>query len=410
MKKPADILFTRRSFLTLSSMSIAALMLGNISSAHRNNKNTNQQMRRLVVLEMNGGNDGLNTVIPYGDGKYYDLRKRIAIRESKVLPLNTQWGLHPSLVKLKKRFDNKQVAIVQGIGYPDAPDLSHFAMGDVWRSGHPGGFNQTEQTGWQGRILEAIGNNNYSIGGFTVSTSVSQTFYAHKDLAVAAKKVDDGLLNFPQDLTEIMRRAITGLGANNDNDKSLLNVARKGLAGSLPNADLLASLKPSGITYPETETGQALSLAAQVLAANDNIRIVHVPLPLDFDSHVDQLSLQTYNLSEIDAALEVFLQELEKNGLADSTLVVTTSEFGRRVSDNGGNGTDHGSANAHFIIGKNVRGGLYGEAPTLKKLDNNGNLIPTCSFQDLLATVTEGWMNVEANQVLSGGRKFDLFL
>lgn len=403
--------FNRRDFLTINSVGLAALLLRGSFSTKADK--LSKGPRRLVVLEMNGGNDGLNTFIPYGLGAYYDRRKDLAIAQSQVLPLNSKWGFHPALPRLKKRYETGQVAAFLGVGFPGKQELSHFAMQDIWRSGYLTGFYDKVQTGWLGRLLDQIAEPTIPLAGFTLAASVSPAMFSQADKNAASEYIDSTSLEIPPELTNILRNSFQKMAIANKTDNPVLKVARRGMVNSLPIADLLSKVGKPNSAYSQTYTGYALAFTAQILAANDWIRVVHVPLPLDFDTHVDQLSRQQANLSELDTALESFLNELERLNLADQTVVVTTSEFGRRVSDNDGDGsehgTDHGTANTHFVIGKRVKGGMYGDSPSLTKLDSNGNLIITQSFQDLLATVAEGWMQASAREVVPGGKVQNIF-
>jgi uncharacterized protein (DUF1501 family) len=214
---------------------------------------------------------------------------------------------------------------------------------------------------------------------------------------------------FPGGLDQSFMAALQTMATEDGGDAYALRVARQGIRDSLTLSGFLNQVEESSVGYPPTETGCLLSFAASILATNDWIRIIHVPLPLDFDTHVSQAGTQANNLAEIDGALDAFLKELETLNLTDQTLVVTTSEFGRRVEDNGGEGTDHGTSNSLFVMGKMVKGGYYGDAPSLVQLDDYGNLISTMSFLDLLATVTQGWLEVEAGKVVPSGQVHNIF-
>lgn len=403
------ILLSRRSFLKVGSISLATLCMSDwlVQSA---GCATRGSSRRLVVLEMNGGNDGLNTVIPYGAGAYYDLRQRLTIPAERVLPLGAMWGLHPSLVNLHRRYQAGQVAIFRGVGHLTNPDLSHFAMMDFWRAGHPEGAARTGQTGWLGRLLDIVGDQSAPIVGLTLSTSESPAMLGRSDKSSAATSAEAGLLDIPESISESFRTAARAMVESQNTDPSPLQAARRGIAGSFTLTDLLSGLNLShAAPSPTTETGRLLAFAARLLALSPHIHTLHIPLPLDFDTHVNQPARQAANLAEVDSAVEVFLQELEALKLAEHILVMTTSEFGRRAGDNGGDGTDHGTANSLFLIGHGVKGGLYGEAPSLTAPDNNGNLIATLSFLDYLATVAEGWLGAPASEVVPGGQVYQVF-
>lgn len=399
---------SRRFFIKFGGMSLATLFWGNPFKLAQAAPST---VRRLVVLEMNGGNDGLNTVVPYGEGKYYDWRPRVAIKPSEVLALDSMWGLHPSLPLLKERFQAGELAIIQGLGYPSQnclTCLSHFEMMDYWRAGHPAGGLSTGQTGCLGRLLDNLGPLPGPMAGLTISTSIGPALLGRNDLSASAYSKEAGMLYVPEGLDESFRRAMQGMAAPSVDDAPALKAARSGMSNSLALSDFLNQMKDPDPSYPQTYTGGQMALAAKILQQNDWIRIIHIPLFLDFDTHTNQPNVQSANLKEINDALNSFLKEIEATNLADQILVVTTSEFGRRVEDNGGYGTDHGTANTLFVIGKNVKGGFYGEPPSLNRLDDYGNLISTMNFQDLLATVSERWMGAPASEVVPGGKVFNL--
>lgn len=408
MKNPIHVTWiSRRTFMKVGGMSLGVLVAGHplLQSVARA---ATSNARRLVVLEMNGGNDGLNTVIPYGLSSYYNLRQRLGIPASQVLHIDSTWGLHPSLPLLKQRYDADQVAILQGLGHPN-PDLSHFAMMDFWRSGNLGGSAQTNQTGWLGRVLDIIQDSQAPLSGLSLSSAVGPALLGQNTKTAAAESVETGLLEIPDGLDDTFSTALNGMAEFDREDAATMNAARNGMKGSFALSSFLSGLNQPNPSYPNTGTGQLLAFAARILAANDWIRVIHVPLPLDFDTHVDQVNRQAANLSEIDGALDAFLKDLNSMNLADQTVVATVSEFGRRADDNGGNGTDHGTANTLFVVGKKVKGGFYGEASSLTHLDDNGNLIVTTPFLDILATLSEGWMGAPASEVVPGGKVYRIF-
>jgi uncharacterized protein (DUF1501 family) len=161
--------------------------------------------------------------------------------------------------------------------------------------------------------------------------------------------------------------------------------------------------------YPSSDLGRALAFTAQLLTSQSGLRVVHVPVPLDFDTHDAQPRRQAANLAAIDVALDSFITDLQARGLASSTAIVATSEFGRRVAENGSLGTDHGGANTLFVVAPGLRAPVAGTPPLLERLDDDGNLVPTLSFRDYLATAIEGWMGVPSSAVLPGSRPLPLW-
>ncbi len=364
--------------------------------------------RRLVVIEMAGGNDGLSMVVPYGTGAYYDRRTRTSIAPDDVLAIDDRFGLHPNLARLR---DRGGLAIVQGVG-SFAPTLSHFDMLERWWIGDPNG-NGGFDTGVLGRLADVIG-----------------------DPAAAAVVVSHGQANHP-----IIRSrsaptmSLPGSGggylSGADPDdvvrfqfqeafRRFAGDAGDGWLGRLRAADGLASafaaklvgaeqaqqaLDETGeqqVQYPGSALGDGLRLAAQLFATDSLVRAVHVPMNENFDTHDSHLDVYAQVMNGFDEAIEAFRIDLERRGLGDSVLIMTTSEFGRRLADNGSNGLDHGTASTAMLIGP-VNPGLYGELPAFDDLDDTDNLKATVGFDQYYATVFERWLGVPSTDLFTGG-------
>lgn len=399
----------RRQFLSLSLSGLAMLLQPRFSSADA--VPTGLKPKRLVLLEMNGGNDGLNTFIPHADPAYAAARPNLHIKQDQVLSLNgvDGFGLHPALAKLQQRFNQGKVAIVQGIGHPQ-PDLSHFAMMDFWRAGHLEGMSQTGQTGWIGRVMDVLAAGRTDFIGLSISDTVGSVIQAEQATVAAVDSRYAGELDMPERFIESYLKLLHDMTANKTGHTPSDMAAQSSTFG-LNLTDLLSALPDNQSKYPDTYTGYLLSLAAQMLALPSAVpvQLLHIPLPMDFDTHANQPQRQQNNLAELDAALAAFIEDLALLGLEDDTLIMTSSEFGRRVAENKAAGTDHGTANVMFLIGNTVNGGVHGTAPSLTDLDTEGNLIATGSFLDVLATVSERWMGVPATTVIPGSQLMDLF-
>lgn len=301
----------RRTFMKIGGMSVAAMFAGGpfLKSIGRADVSNGH---RLLLIELAGGNDGLNTVIPYANSRYYDLRPRIGIREG-YLPLDREYALHPSLVGMKRLWDEGQVAIVRGIGHqhPDPSDLlSHFFMFGVLRAGHPGGFTQTEQTGWAGRLMDRIASPESPIVGLTLSSSVNPGMSSPTGRSAAASSTDDGVLPIPEGLEERYRRAQIGMSSADPSDSETLRAAKAGMRGALDLSDFLRHVPQTGAEYPETETARLLAFAARIFRATDQIPIIWINAEGIFDTHTGQSVYQGYNLSTLDGALAAFIREL----------------------------------------------------------------------------------------------------
>lgn len=401
---------TRRGFLRVGGLTLASLaaadQLGWLlpeSRADAAGPATGATgARRLVILELNGGNDGLNTLIPYASGRYRDLRGRVGIAHDSVLPLDRQWGLHPALGRLHALTKAGQVTFVHGVGVERFADLSHFSMQALWRAGDPD-LAATGASGWAGRMLKVIGSSAAPVGGLSVASAPSPLLFDADALIAAAPDPYTGQFAFPDGTAQPLREALNILAQPDASDSPLLASARRGVAGTFAINDMCAGLGDPTGSYPTSNyLAPALAFTAQLLAAQPGLRVVHVPVPLDFDTHDAQPRRQAANLSALDSGLDVFLKDLTSRGLADQTAIIVTSEFGRRVQENGSLGTDHGGANTLFVVAPRLRASIVGTPPSLDRLDDDGNQVPTVSYRDYLAAAIESWMGVPASSVLPG--------
>ena len=339
----------------------------------------------LVLIELKGGNDGLNTVVPYADPSYYRLRPRIGIRREEVLQLDAQVGLHPALQPLLGLWQARELAVVQGLGYPE-PNLSHFRSIAIWDTASQS--SEYLSDGWLTRAFQA--------------NPVPKSFAA------------DGVVVGAQDMGPLSGARAIVLA----NTEQFLHQARLADdAAAKPKNAALAHIQKvegdivqaaSGLSgtqhfrteFPGGQFGNALKTAAQVVAGQAGVAVVRVTHN-GFDTHNGQPNAQQRLLKELAEGLVAFRSAMREIGRWDSTLVMTYAEFGRRAQENGSMGTDHGTANAHFVLGGKVRGGLHGQAPSLARLEG-GNLVHSVDFRSLYATVIEKWWGGGASGVLNG--------
>jgi uncharacterized protein (DUF1501 family) len=359
--------------------------------------------RVLVVIEMAGGNDGFSMVVPYSDSAYRRLRPSTAVPAEKVLRLSNQVGLHPQLGRLHRR----GVAVVQGVGVPN-PDLSHFEMlRRLWA----GNFDGTtlEQTGFLGRLCDVIGDEKAAAVGISLGTGPSPVLASERTVTAS---LDPSSTGFPlpddDDLKAVWRVGFEAMSQPDRADTVQMLAARRGAGGALRLAQLLENLGPEGDAYPaDNDLAVQLRFAARVIAARVGVRVIHVPMNGDFDTHENHVPRVATNMGTLDAAVDAFLVDLEKRGLGGAVLVMTVSEFGRRAAENGNPsdaGLDHGAASSMLMAGA-VKPGVYGESPLFHKLDDDGNPRFTTRYEDYLATAVEGWFGVPAGDVLRGSAK-----
>jgi uncharacterized protein (DUF1501 family) len=356
--------------------------------------------RVLVLIQLAGGNDGLNTVVPYADPIYHRARPALAIGEGSVLKLNDTLGLHPSLTGLQKLWDQGRLGIVQGVGYPQ-PDRSHFRSMDIWHTAQP---DVTQpQTGWVGRTLDAATEASHGVreAAAVGLERLPLALVGNRVVPPTIQKLDVFKLNEAggQPLRSAAWKVATEAASAAG---SQLDFLRRSARASLASADRLKSLGDSyqtAVDYPSTGLSQQLKLVAQMIAADLPARIYFVSLD-GFDTHAQQLPGHAALMAELSGAIAAFTADLEEHGLTQRVLTATFSEFGRRVAENGSLGTDHGAASSMFVVGPN-RGGLFGTAPSLTDLDD-GDPKFTTDFRRVYATLLEKWLEVDATPALGG--------
>lgn len=358
------------------------------------------QGRCLVLINLAGGNDGLNCVVPHGDAQYYSLRPSLAISQSEVLAIDSHMGLNPKMSAFKSMYDKGLVAIVQGVGYPD-PNYSHFRSTEIWQTAAP---DRYEHTGWLGRYFDEAGLPPANLfNGIAISQAVPELLASNKTDIPAIPSASGYGLSF--DRSPALSRAF-----NQDaRDRKLpfkspylahvMEIEDHAQRGSEELPKLIAGYKTDA-SYPATPLGRSLALAAQIVGSNLGTRVIYVE-HASFDTHANQRAVQDRMLMQFSDAVSAFYQDLAAHGNEKRVLTMTFSEFGRRVQENASHGTDHGQASPLFLIGGGVRGGLYGRVPDLGNLDN-GNLRWTTDFRSVYATVLERWLGRPASPVLGG--------
>jgi uncharacterized protein (DUF1501 family) len=349
----------------------------------------------LVVFEWFGGNDGLNTVVPYGDAMYYKHRPTIGIKEKDVLKIDAQFGWQKSMGGLKRLYDDGKVAIVQGVGY-DQPSFSHFTSMSFWHTAAP---NSGNEYGWIGRtasVLDPAGARPNMI----VNVSDSQTLAVKAQHHVPLVFLDPA--RFQRGVFAQEKAAAATLGADTtpvgDAHKYVLEVTRS--AAQASEVVRAAWNRYKGRNNPDLRLLD-LDKVAALIEADFPTRLYYVPLRNSlFDTHVNQAAPHDRQLEYCSDAIAGFFQEMKRIGRADDVVMYVHSEFGRRVPENTSLGTDHGTAQVNFVIGNAVKGGMYGKPPSLTNLVLDGNLESTTDFRQVYATLIQGWMGADAAKVL----------
>ena len=341
----------------------------------------------LVLIELKGANDGLNTVIPYANPLYAQLRPRIAIARDQVLQLTEQEGLHPALQPLLPLWQNKELAIVQGLGYPN-PNLSHFRSIEIWDTASKS--DEYLEAGWLARVFaQTPAPRQFAADGVVVGSSDMGPLSGLGVRTIALADTAQFLRN--------AKLAQTGSDARNAALKHLLAVENE----IVHAAAKLNTNRVFKTEFPKNGFGNQVRTAAQLVASNAGMATIRLTLS-GFDTHAGQLGTQANLLKELAEGISALKSALVELNRWDSTLVMTYAEFGRRAKENQSGGTDHGTANAHFVTGGKVHGGIYGQPPELNRLDGNGNLPFAVDFRSMYATVIDKWWGLQSGKILQG--------
>jgi uncharacterized protein (DUF1501 family) len=359
--------------------------------------------RCLVIVNLYGGNDGLNCVVPHGDDRYYQLRPALAIAKSAVLAIDGRVGLNPGMRAIKRLYDQGRVAIVQGVGYPN-PDHSHFRSTEIWQTAAP---DRYVHTGWLGRYFDetAIAQTNL-FRGVSVSKVLPEVMVSDRTDVPAISGLRQ--YNMIADDSSSSRDAYAAqardrrLPFRSPYLAHVMEIESDAQRSSEELPKLVAGYVPKA-TYPSNGIGRSLALAAQIVGSNLGTRAVYVEHG-SFDTHVSQQKTQNNLLAQLSEAIGAFYDDLVAHGNEKRVLILTFSEFGRRIEENGNSGTDHGEASPLFLIGGGVHGGIYGAYPDLALADtgNMGNVRFTTDFRSVYATVLERWLGRSPEGVLGG--------
>jgi uncharacterized protein (DUF1501 family) len=359
----------------------------------------------LIVLQLSGGNDGINTLIPFGDPTYATMRPSLGFEAGDVLHLTDSVGLNPNLSRLKALYDQGKVAVVQGVGYPN-PNRSHFRSMDIWHSAHPDTF---ERSGWLGRYVSACQcAQDNALPAISVGDQLNTLFWTDTTLVPAVASI--GAFSFLTDTKykndrmfqlQTLQNIYSQAGTWSDYESLIRRGTLQALAGS-DELQKVAANYQTPVQYPSNNGLAAqLKLVAQVINGNLGTRLFSVSQG-GYDTHANQKPTQDKNLSQLGDALDAFMQDLANIGQQDNVVIMSFSEFGRRVKQNGSNGTDHGTAEPMFVIGNKVQGGLYGTYPSLGDLDNNGDLKFNADFRSVYAGMLKDVVGTDPTPILGG--------
>ena len=385
----------RRDFLKRSALVTAGtLMVPRFLKAVNSMESVHQGQKILVVIQLGGGNDGLNTVVPYADDRYYHARPRLGIKEDEVIKLTDRQGVNPALEPLRSLYDEGEICILNSVGYPE-PNRSHFRSMDIWQSGSAS--SQYLDTGWLGRFMDQARSS--ARGVIEVSDNLSLALKGHsvKGLAVRDAK------RFYQ-TTASERFKTIAKAHQDDHDHPQVAYLYKTLNESISSAEYIfeknKTAKP-GNNYPQNPLAKDLRTVATMIKTGMDTRVYYVSVG-GFDTHVNQPMQHKRLLGNYAGAFTAFADDLRKADRWKDVVVMTFSEFGRRVKQNASNGTDHGTANNLFLAGGSLKkAGIFNEAPDLGDLDK-GDLKYQLDFRQVYAELLNGWLGADAGEIVSG--------
>lgn len=362
----------------------------------------NAANRTLVVIQLMGGNDGLNTVVPYGQAAYLQNRPTIGLQASEILPIDGDIGFNSQMGGLMDLYKSNRMAIIQGVSYP-GPNLSHFEATAIWESAAP---EMPFSNGWLGRYMDVANRLEMPSTAVNLQTLLPQSllgttaqplsFASVQGFKVAPlTKTDASSGGFIRQLNET---ACSACGEYNALVNQMMQSGLDAISASAVIQAAANSYVPQ-VTYPADDFSARLKLAAGIIVSSLNPKIVYVTLG-GFDTHGNEKATQNALLKQLSDGVSAFYNDLAAQGRANDTLMMTFSEFGRRVKENGSKGTDHGTALPQFMIGGSISPGLYGSYPSLTNLDSSGNLLWNIDFRQTYATVLEDWFGIAQTEVL----------
>lgn len=360
----------------------------------------------LVLVQLAGGNDGLNTVIPYEDPEYYRLRPTLGIAKGEVLRLSDTLGLHPGCRPLHALFDDGKLAIVQNVGYPN-PNRSHFRSTEIWETASDS--NTFAATGWIGRFLDnacaGLPADSRDPAAVHITNGVPQSFMSTRVHPTFGLVPGAGRRRESEETRQLLEAMVapssTGTGYPGfDNAAFLRHTLMDTLVTEQKVQRVLGTYRP-GSAYPGTPFAASLRNVAALIAAGLPTRIYFVSLS-GFDTHSNQLNQQANLLTQLSSGLAAFQQDLEAHRLDGQVTTMTFSEFGRRPGENNSRGTDHGTAAPLFVMGSRVKGGFHGPAPSLQNLGRNQDLAFSTDFRRVYATALDRWLGCSSESVLQG--------
>lgn len=431
----SSLIQTRREFLTSSLKGAGLLALSGYVPAFVARtafaSGATPDSSILVVIQLSGGNDGLNTVIPFADDAYYRARPTIGIRAEQTLKMNDHLGLHPALAPMKAEFDAGRMAVIGNVGYPN-PNRSHFRSMEIWHTGEDSD-GKREVNGWLGRYFDAQcsgtdphrGEAKGEIG-VSFGKIMPQSFRNVSNVGLALDNPDTFQWNASAETSGLAKaqeaifaklnqpgapvkaasmQTMEGLGGINGSEPETIDFLRHTAMNAVVAGDRIRTILTKGkarATYPDTQLAHQLEMVAKLIAGGFGTRVYYANQG-GFDTHANQAPTQARLLGDVAGSVKAFLDDLRAQKNSERVMVLAFSEFGRRVAENGSGGTDHGAAAPMFLLGDKVKGGVHGNPPDLTNL-LDGDVRHQIDFRQVYAGVLDGWLQTSSEKVL--GRKF----
>lgn len=390
----------RKEFIQIGSLATASMMVPKFLKAFEGRPMVPLGNKVVVILQLSGGNDGLNTVIPVRNDIYYRERPKLGIAKTKALSLTDEAGLHPALTGFKELYDDGSLAIVNNVGYPN-PDRSHFRSMDIWHTASQS--NEYWSNGWVGRYLDAQCN---GCDKPTQAIELDDVL----SLALKGENIKGIAVKDPRRLYGTANEKFFRDVMKNHKDETgeqPVDYLYKTMAETLSSADYIfqqSKMHPTNADYPKTDLGNSLKTIASLIYSEINTKVYYVSLG-SFDTHINQDAQQNRLFTEMNDAVKAFVKDLKQQHRFEDVMLFTFSEFGRRVQQNASNGTDHGTANNMFLVSGGLKQkGLINPLPDLSNLDE-GDLKYNVDFKNVYATVLNKWLKADDKSILT--KKYD---
>lgn len=390
------MLFKRKEFIQIGSLATASLMVPKFLKAFEGKSMVLPGNKVVVILQLSGGNDGLNTVIPFRNDLYYKARPKLGIAKDKALAVTDEAGLHPALKGFKELYDDGSLAILNSVGYPN-PDRSHFRSMDIWHTASQS--HEYWTNGWVGRYLDAQCNGCDKPTQAIELDDVLSLALKGEDIKGIAVKDPRRLYGTANEkfFRDVMRSHKDEAG------EQPVDYLYKTMAETLSSADYIfqqSRMHPTNAEYPKTELGNSLKTIASLIYSEINTKVYYVSLG-SFDTHINQDAQQQRLFTEMNDAVKAFVKDLKQQHRFEDVMLFTFSEFGRRVNQNASNGTDHGTANNMFLVSGGLKQkGVLNPLPDLSDL-NEGDLKYNVDFKNVYATILKKWLNADDKAILS---------